>query len=149
MFFKVGVLKNVSNSIGKFHRNTPVLEYLFNKVLSKRGCNTGVFLWNLQIFKNIFFYRTPPMAASSGGWVYHWKHVFREYRKRPGVWYGLIRIDTAQNMKFSIMDFFSKCDQIPSKLQNWSNLLKKSLTKNLNFCAVSIAPQINGLVSIW
>ena len=42
---------------------------------------------------------------------------------------------TAQKMKFSIQDFFSKCDQIQS-LQIWSFLLKKSLMENSIFCAV-------------
>ena len=45
-------------------------------------------------------------------------------------------IDTAQKMKFSIKDFFSKCDQIHSFLRIWSHLLKKSLMKNFIFCAV-------------
>ena len=31
---------------------------------------------------------------------------------------------TAQNMKFSIKDFFGKCDQIRRKLWIWSHLLK-------------------------
>ena len=39
-------------------------------------------------------------------------------------------------MKFSIKDFFSKCDQICSKLRIWSHLLKKSLMENFIFCAV-------------
>ena len=43
---------------------------------------------------------------------------------------------TAQKMKFSIKDFYSKCDQIRSFLPIWSDLLKKSLMKNLIFCAV-------------
>ena len=43
---------------------------------------------------------------------------------------------TAQKMKFSITDFFSKCDQIHSKLRIWSHLLKKSVTENFIFCAV-------------
>ena len=34
-------------------------------------------------------------------------------------------------MKFSINDFFSKCDQIRKK-----NLLKKSLMENFIFCAM-------------
>ena len=39
--------------------------------------------------------------------------------------------------KFSIMDFFSKCDQIRSLLRIWSYLLKKSLMENFFFvCAV-------------
>ena len=37
---------------------------------------------------------------------------------------------TAQKMKFSINNFFSKCDQILSFLRIWSHLLKKSLMEN-------------------
>ena len=44
--------------------------------------------------------------------------------------------DTAQKIKFSIQDFFSKCDQIHRKLQILPHLLKKSLTENFIFCAV-------------
>ena len=44
--------------------------------------------------------------------------------------------DTAQKMKFSIKNFFSKCDQIRSLLRTWSHLLKKSLMENFFFCAV-------------
>ena len=44
---------------------------------------------------------------------------------------------TAQKMKFSIEDFFSKCDEIHRKLRIWSHLLKKSLTQNFIFCAMS------------
>ena len=39
-------------------------------------------------------------------------------------------------MKFSIKDFFSKCDQICRKLRIWSHLLKKPLMENFIFCAV-------------
>ena len=46
---------------------------------------------------------------------------------------------TAQKMKFSIKDFFSKCDQIRSFLHIWSHLLTKSLMENFIFCAVSRA----------
>ena len=38
-------------------------------------------------------------------------------------------------MKFSIKDFFSKCDQIRSFLHIWSYLLK-NLMENFTFCAV-------------
>ena len=48
---------------------------------------------------------------------------------------------TAQKTKFSIKDFFSKCDQIRNFLQIWSHLLKKSLLKNFIFCAV-ICPKL-------
>ena len=43
---------------------------------------------------------------------------------------------TAQKMKFSTKDFFSKCDQIRRNLRIWSHLLKKSLMENFIFCAV-------------
>ena len=39
-------------------------------------------------------------------------------------------------MKFSIKEFFSKCDQIHSFLGIWSHLLKESLMENFIFCAV-------------
>ena len=43
---------------------------------------------------------------------------------------------TAQKMKFSVKDFFGKCDQIRKKLRIWSQLLKKLLMENFIFCAV-------------
>ena len=45
---------------------------------------------------------------------------------------------TAQKMKFSIKDFFSKCDQIRRLRRIWSHLLKKSLMENFIFCAVYV-----------
>ena len=44
---------------------------------------------------------------------------------------------TAQKMKFSITDFFSKCNQIRSLLRIWSHLLKKSVMENFIFGAVN------------
>ena len=35
-------------------------------------------------------------------------------------------------------DFFSKCDQIRSKLRIWSHLLKKCLMEIFIFCAVQV-----------
>ena len=48
-------------------------------------------------------------------------------------------LEDAQNIKFSIKDFFSKCDQIRRKLRIWSYLLKKSSMENFFFCAVEDA----------
>ena len=45
---------------------------------------------------------------------------------------------TAQKLKFSIKDFFSKWDQIRSFPWIWSHLLKKSLMKNFIFCAMFV-----------
>ena len=39
-------------------------------------------------------------------------------------------------MKFSLKDFFSKCDQIRSFLQTWPHLLKKSFMENFIFYAM-------------
>ena len=49
---------------------------------------------------------------------------------------GKFLFSTAQKMKFSIKDFFSKCDQIRRKLRIWPHLLKKSFMENVFFCAV-------------
>ena len=46
-------------------------------------------------------------------------------------------ISTAQKMKLSIKEFFSKCDRIRIFLRIWSHLLKKSLMENFIFCTVS------------
>ena len=51
-------------------------------------------------------------------------------------WVPLERKGTAQKMKFSIKDFFSKCDKIRRNLRIWSHIQKKSLMENFNFCAV-------------
>ena len=54
----------------------------------------------------------------------------------PDIGYDIATI--AQKMKFSIKDFFNKCDQIRSFLRIWSHLLKKSLMENFIFCAVDL-----------
>ena len=41
-------------------------------------------------------------------------------------------------LRFSIKDFFSKCDQVHSFLRIWSHLLEKSLVENFIFCAMLI-----------
>ena len=41
-------------------------------------------------------------------------------------------------MKFSIKDFFIKCDQIHLFRADLVNLLKKSLMENFIFCAVVV-----------
>ena len=42
-------------------------------------------------------------------------------------------VGTAQKMKFSIEDLFSKCDQISIFLRIWSHLLKKSVMETSLF----------------
>ena len=55
----------------------------------------------------------------------------------------LISSFTAQKMKFSIKEFFSKYDQIFIFLRIWSHLLKKSLMENFIFCAVIVEETLN------
>ena len=54
-FFKIDVLKNFANFTGKYLRPATLL---------KREPKKCVFFWNLIFFKNTFFYRNPPVAAS-------------------------------------------------------------------------------------
>ena len=49
-----------------------------------------------------------------------------------------LRYHTVQKMKFSMKNFFSKCDQIRSFLRIWPHLLRKSLMENFIFCVVSV-----------
>ena len=50
-----------------------------------------------------------------------------------------VQLCTAQKAKFSVKDFFGKCDQIRSFHRIWSHLLKKSLMEPFIFCAVLVA----------
>ena len=65
-----------------------------------------------------------------------------------------LTINTALKTKFSIKDFFSKCDQIHTKQKQWiwSHLLKKPLMENSIFCAVLLPLGDSSLVfwtRIW
>ena len=55
-------------------------------------------------------------------------------------------------MKFSIKDFFSKCDQIRSKVRILSYLLKKSLMENFIFlweiCSEATFEPLTALASL-
>ena len=51
-------------------------------------------------------------------------------------------------MKFSMKDFFSKCNQILRKLGIWSYLLKKSLMENFIFCVAYELPYTNELLPV-
>ena len=54
-------------------------------------------------------------------------------------------INTAQKMKFSIKDLFSKYDQIRSFLWIWTHLLNKFLRENFIFYAVKFTLFTHGL----
>ena len=61
------------------------------------------------------------------------KNIIYQYLQNNGHFLTCI---VAQKMKFSIKDFFSKCDQIRSFLRIWSHLLRQFLMENFIFCAV-------------
>ena len=76
------------------------------------------------------------------------RHVCKHICKRNYLVFGSINIrwsifigssNPIQKMKFSIMNFWSKCDQIHRKLRIWSHLLNKSVMKNFIFCSVQYA----------
>ena len=57
-------------------------------------------------------------------------------------------IYTVQKKKFSIKDFFSKCDQIPQLPADLVTFTEKIFNRKLNFCAVlaslvSLAKSLN------
>ena len=72
-----------------------------------------------EIFQDTFFYRTRPVQK------------FRKSIQKLRLF-----AYTAQKMKFPIKNFFSKCDQIRSKLRIWSHLMKKSLMGNFIFLVI-------------
>ena len=72
-----------------------------------------------------------------------WFHIFSCWLFQRNIFFRTLRpflafndnpiILTTQKMKFSIRDFFSKCDQIRRRLRIWSDLLKKSVLESLIF----------------
>ena len=90
----------------------------------------------LQILLH-FQYCTSNIMSSLKMWRLFWKEIPVLAKKGQFQWdINFWTPHTAQKTKFSIKDFFSKCDQIRSFLQIWSDLLKKSLMENFTFCAV-------------
>ena len=53
------------------------------------------------------------------------------------------------NMKFSIKDFCSNCDQIRRNMRIWSHLLKKSLIKSFIFCAFYVKSVLETSSSVY
>ena len=68
-------------------------------------------------------------------WMKFYSNMNIQKILKPKLFWLVISI-TAQKMKFSIKDFFSKYDQICRKMRIWSHLLKKSSVENFIFCAV-------------
>ena len=81
--------------------------------------------------KNFVFRKVP-----SGDVVYCFRRSSQPYEVSSIDCLDLKNDHCTKKMKFSIKDFFSKCDQIRSFLRIWSHLLKKSLMENFILCAV-------------
>ena len=89
--------------------------------------------WYINHFISIFHLHKPRKSQKTRGFL----TSLEGYRMETPV--------TAQKkMKFSIKNFFSKCDQTRSFLRSWSHLLKKSFMENSIFCATS-----NKWVNLW
>ena len=104
----------------KICRTIPVPEAQAWKFIKKRLCDF------YETFKNIFF--TDQFRATASA---------LRNRLLKNLKYMEASPVTEQKIKFSIKDFFSKCDQIRKKLRIWSHLLKKCFMENFIFCAVS------------
>ena len=87
-----------------------------------------VFLTNMTLHAIELHYQVIPMSRSS--------NIFDGLETEYLI--STLNKYTAQKMKFSMKDFFSKCHQIRIFLRIWSHLLKKSLEGNFIFCAVVI-----------
>ena len=74
-------------------------------------------------------------------WIQSFDHV--TFSQRNNVF--IVKYEsTAQKLKFSVKDFFSKFDQIRSFLRIWSHLLKQFWTENFHFfCAVVSLAALN------
>ena len=81
----------------------------------------------------------------------HKKFSLKNHGARYSWRCSIILYTLHKKIKFSIKDFFSKCDQIRRNLRIWSHLLKKSIMENFIFCAVTQASlhRPNKKMAIW
>ena len=118
----------------------------------------GIVLWYINIFVTHLFSNFIFRDFFEGGIIsFKWRLNLTQSRKFYMIWQCSCLIQstkqnnvwsTVQKMKFSIMDFFSKCHQIGRRLRIWSHLLQKSLMENFIFCAV-ITFRTSSIVSNW
>ena len=123
-------------SLRKTNENLHIWKWFFSNGLKGdikiiTGYGTVIFIWGVFWLKanDRYFCRFRKMVD------YH-QYVFHFSRAGQCSNFNKTSDNTAQKMKFSIKDLFSKCDQIRGKLPIWSHLLKKSLTEKFIFCAV-------------
>ena len=86
-------------------------------------------IWN--IYESSCFFKALPDEGLVGR-----RANKQKVAKKPNQRFTIVFFVTAQKIKFSTKDYYSKCDQIRSFLRIWSHLLKKSIMENFIFWAV-------------
>ena len=114
VFFNIIALKTFQKIVWKSLQLSPFLGKVTgcrSTTLDKVGSPATVLKWTpLEVFFCEFFKKFRILILYDKHW-----HL----RMNPVI------SNTAQKMKFSIKDIFSKCDQIRRKLQIWLHLLKE------------------------
>ena len=103
----------------KFTRDPPCRSVIWIKLLCNT-CETPTQVFSCEyckIFKNSFLHKTSLVAASG---------------PVKNLWWRYFIYVTIQKMKFSIKDFFSKCDQICRKLR-MATFTEENLNRKLHF----------------
>ena len=121
---EVVVRRCSSQKFSKFHRKTTMLVSLVNKVADLKVCyfikkrlqDSFFFHWNCQIIENTFFT----------------EHLQCLLLKISILLQSLSSI-RAQKMKFSVRNFFIKCDNLCRKLRIGSHLLMESVMESFIF----------------
>ena len=113
--------------LSECHENPRRKDWLQQKV-HKRICVRGIIIFWLHALLLISFFVAFSVYSLHFVWFdFTYKNLCSKKSPSP-----LPPVSTTH----AIMDFFSKCDQIHSKLRIWSHLLMKSLMENFIFCAV-------------
>ena len=133
-----------------------IIKKIPQKAPEQNAILTKLHTYRLQLHKNCNLSSIPPMVIFKNCQnIFFMKHMLGAISVNPTTWlktllnswkhlkklvtrrlFPILMRDAAQKVKFSIKDFFSKCDQIRTKLRIWSHSLKKSLMENFIFCAV-------------
>ena len=95
---------------------------------------------------NIYLVNVNKSAVFCGFIPIYWRN---SNKKLKNYIFSGQNIPRCTKMKFSINDFFSKCDQIHSFLRIWSHLLKKFLTENFIFVQYLFSDWIRKYQSKW
>ena len=174
MFLRKGALKICSKFIGEHSCRSAIsikLQSNFIEIALEHGCSPVNLLqifrtpfprntsgWLFQFEKKITLMilgmeidctsnnKQATIAKVTHSHYIQIKKVFRG--TYIGIWLS-IGICTAHKMKFSIKDFFSKCDQICRRLGTWSHLLNKLLMENFIFCAMTYFSQSQSTFNIF